>query len=218
MGPLNLVYKACFVVLSAFFQRCGEPSRWATWTQISGFTSSVWMCSNLSASHCLIFLSFPAVKNRWVLGTNWRNMTLQGNKQGDRGEMMSAKCPGCGEKQYPKPRSGGGRHQKQKARRAVRKADERWDERAAGVKSQGGWSLQSPWPQHMRSELETPQSGQSVRRHIVHLWTKTQHARNWVFGLDLLAVTCHHEQTWSGGSRQSLNPRSSRFCQQSRWR
>lgn len=40
-------------------------------------TSSVWMCSNLSASHCLIFLSFPAVKKRWVLGTNWRNMTLE---------------------------------------------------------------------------------------------------------------------------------------------
>lgn len=39
-------------------------------------TSNVWMCSNLSASHCLILLSFPAVKNRWVLGTNWRNMTL----------------------------------------------------------------------------------------------------------------------------------------------
>lgn len=40
-------------------------------------TSNVWMWSNLSASHCLIFLSFPAVKNRWVLGTNWRNMTLE---------------------------------------------------------------------------------------------------------------------------------------------
>lgn len=44
-------------------------------------TSRVWMCSNLSASHCLIFLSFPAVKNRWVLGTNWRNITL-GKKEG----------------------------------------------------------------------------------------------------------------------------------------
>lgn len=30
--------------------------------------------------------------------------------------------------------------------------------------------------------------------------------------------TCHRGQTWSGDSRQSPNPRSSRFCQQNRWR
>lgn len=39
-------------------------------------TSNVWMCSNLSASHCLILLSFPAVKKRWDLATNWRYITL----------------------------------------------------------------------------------------------------------------------------------------------
>lgn len=39
------------------------------------------MSWNLSASHCLIFLSFPAVKNRWVLGTNCRNMTLEGERK-----------------------------------------------------------------------------------------------------------------------------------------
>ncbi len=49
-------------------------------------TSNVWMCSNLSASHCLIFLSFPAVKNRWVLGTNWRNMTLERKDNRERTE------------------------------------------------------------------------------------------------------------------------------------
>lgn len=30
--------------------------------------------------------------------------------------------------------------------------------------------------------------------------------------------TCHREQTWSGDSRRSPDPRSSRFCPQNRWR
>lgn len=38
------------------------------------------MCSNLSASHCLILWSFPAVKKRWDLGTNCRYITLKSEK------------------------------------------------------------------------------------------------------------------------------------------
>lgn len=38
------------------------------------------MCSKLSASHCLILRSFPAVKKRWDLGTNCRYITLKGEK------------------------------------------------------------------------------------------------------------------------------------------
>lgn len=43
-------------------------------------TSRVCMCSNLSASHCLILWSFPAVKKRWDLGTNCRYITLKSEK------------------------------------------------------------------------------------------------------------------------------------------
>lgn len=40
---------------------CGSPAGGEPGEKV---TSSVWTCSNLSASHCLIFLSFPAVKKR----------------------------------------------------------------------------------------------------------------------------------------------------------
>ena len=43
---------------------------------ITIFTSNVVISSKWSASHCLIFLSLPALKKRCVLGTNWRLMML----------------------------------------------------------------------------------------------------------------------------------------------
>lgn len=44
-------------------------------------TSRVCTCSNLSASHCLILRSFPAVKKRWRQGSRRRD---QGRRRGQR--------------------------------------------------------------------------------------------------------------------------------------
>lgn len=83
--------------------------------------------------------------------------------------------------------------------------ESRRDERAAGVKSRGSWRSQSPRP--------------SARRRLFPLGEE-KHAlarRFGGFGSARSGGTCRRGRTWSGGSRQSPNPRSSRFCQRSRW-
>lgn len=98
------------------------------------------------------------------------------------------------------------------------RTDERWDERAAGCEVTGQSELTGHRSECLTTIDEVRTGNSTAWRMISSPWLIKQKQIYWTFCLDLLGGTCHREQTWSGDSRRSPNPRSSRFCRPSQWR